>query len=113
MAGVDTSKLTADILANPQNYSGAQKAAVLVQLTDAQTRLLVSDYVPHAGLMDKYTSPNWGLNPNEDKIKAQLQSGIETLSADPDVQSFLQNNRGQALSDIVSSDPTMKVALQN
>ena len=113
VAGVDTSKLTADILANPQNYSGAQKAAVLVQLTDAQTRLLVSDYVPHAGLMDKYTSPNWGLNPNEDKIKAQLQSGIETLSADPDVQSFLQNNRGPALSDIVSSDPTMKVALQN
>ena len=43
-----------------------------------------------AGLMDKYTSPHYGLNPNEDKIKAQLQSGIETLSADPDVQGFLQ-----------------------
>ena len=113
VAGVDTSKLTADILANPQNYSGEQKAAVLVQLTDAQTRLLVSDYVPHAGLMDKYTSPHYGLNPNEDKIKAQLQSGIETLSADPDVQNFLQNNRGPALGDIVGSDPTIKVAMQN
>ena len=113
VAGVDTSKLTADILANPQNYTGEQKAAVMVQLTDAQTRLLVSDYVGNAGLMDKYTSPNWGLNPNEDKIKAQLQSGIETLSADPDVQSFLQNNRGPALRDIVSSDPSMKVAMQN
>ncbi|MGU3307658.1 type III effector HrpK domain-containing protein [Pseudomonas sp. M5A4_2d] len=113
VAGVDTSTLTADILANPQNYTGAQKAAVLVQLSDAQTRLLVSDYVPNAGLMDKYTSPHYGLNPNEDKIKAQLQSGIETLSADPDVQAFLQNNRGPALSDIVGSDPTLKVAMQN
>ncbi|WP_455928309.1 type III effector HrpK domain-containing protein [Pseudomonas capeferrum] len=113
VAGVDTSGLTADILANPQNYSGEQKAAVLVQLTDAQTRLLVSDYVPHAGLMDKYTSPNYGLNPNEDKIKAQLQSGIETLSADPDVQGFLQNNRGPALADIVDSNPSLKVAMQD
>ncbi|MGY2288520.1 type III effector HrpK domain-containing protein [Pseudomonas sp. SDO528_S397] len=113
VAGVDTSGLTADVLANPQNYTGEQKAAVLVQLTDAQTRLLVSDYVPNEGLMDKYTSPNWGLNPNEDKIKAQLQSAIETLSADPDVQGFLQNNRGPALADIVDSDPTIKVAMQN
>ncbi|ARB26804.1 hypothetical protein HX787_10030 [Pseudomonas tolaasii] len=113
VAGVDTSKLTADVLANPQNYTGEQKAAVLVQLTDAQTRVLVSDYVGNEGLMDKYTSPNWGLNPNEDKIKAQLQSGIETLSADPDVQGFLANNRGPALSDIVGSDPTLKVAMQN
>ncbi|BBP78904.1 hypothetical protein PHLH7_50080 [Pseudomonas sp. Ost2] len=114
VADVDTSKLTADVLQHPENYDGKTKAAVLVQLTDTQTRLALSDYKDNdTGLLDKYTSPNKGLNPNEDKIKGQVQDAIRTLMADKDVQGFLQNNRGPALQDIVNSDPELKIALQS
>ncbi|AMB85463.1 hypothetical protein AWM79_09170 [Pseudomonas agarici] len=114
VADVDTSKLNADVLQHPENYDGKTKAAVLTQLTDAQTRLTISDYKDnHTGLLDKYTSPNKGLNPNEDKIKGQLQDAIHTLMADNDVQAFMQNKRGPALQNIVSSDPNLKIALQS
>jgi len=113
-ADVDTSKLTADVLANPQNYDGKTKAAVLTQLTDAQTRLTISNYEQNdTGLYDKYTAPNEGLNPNSDKVSAQLQNSINQLMADPDVQSFLASSRGPGLQDLVNSDPDLKLAVQS
>src|SRR5471032_1095860 len=113
-ADVDTSKLTADVLANPQNYDGKTKAAVLTQLTDAKTRLTISNYEQNdTGLYDKYTAPNEGLNPNSVKVSAQLQNSINQLMADPDVQSFLASSRGPGLQDLVNSDPDLKLAVQS
>ena len=45
-AGVDTSKLGADVFANPQNYSAQQKAAVLQQLEDINTKITLGSKNP-------------------------------------------------------------------
>jgi hypothetical protein len=111
VAGVDTSKLGADVLANPQNYTGQQKAAVLVELTDQATHLA-------AGIAEGLHQPDGnsstvsGLNANGAKVQAQLQGAITQLTNDPDVQGFLSSTKGPALQSIVGSDPQMKGAVQ-
>jgi hypothetical protein len=53
------------------------------------------------------------INPNKAKITAQLDGAIDKLSADPDVQTFLTQNQGPGMRDIVNADPTLKIALQH
>jgi hypothetical protein len=107
-AGVDTSNLNADIFAHPQNYSGAQKAAALQQLMDAQGRLNQNSTYH---ITDTGTEEADGINPNLDKTDAELQSKINTLANDPDVRKFLQDNSPQSFSAIVNADPDMKAAI--
>ncbi|MGI4801508.1 MAG: type III effector HrpK domain-containing protein, partial [Janthinobacterium lividum] len=72
VANVDTSQLNGDVFQNPQDYTGAQKAAVLVQLQDKQQQL-------QAGSDLK----------NNDKTNDAIQKDISQLSNDPDVQNYL------------------------
>jgi Type III secretion system translocator protein, HrpF len=109
-AGVDTSKLNADIFVHPENYTGEQKAAALQQLLDTRRRLAF-DADPNVQALDSGTQGNDGVNPNMDKTNADLQSKIDILQNDADVRSFLNSKTGAYLQSIVNSDPDMKAAI--
>lgn len=94
VAGVDTSKLNEDVFANPQNYTGAQKAAVLVQLQDKQQQL-------EAGSDLK----------KNDKTNAAIGKDISQLSGDQDVQSYLAQQVPSEEKQIVGSDPSLSRAV--
>jgi hypothetical protein len=85
---VDTSNLGSDVFAHPENYTAAQRAAVLQQLEDTQQRLAIDDQL---GATDIGTEQAGGINPNLAKTMGDLQNRIDQLSADPDVQAYLSN----------------------
>lgn len=95
VAGVDTSSLNSDVFANPQKYTGAQKAAVLVQLQTKQQQL------------DAGSS----LRKSDDTNKAVVKD-IAQLSADPDVQKYLGQATVANEKAIVGSDPSLANAVQ-
>ena len=95
VANVDTSKLGADVFANPQRYSAAQKAAVLVQLQTMQQQLQGGKSLRHS-----------------DKTDNAIQQKIAQLSGDPDVQSFLAQETPANEKAIVNSDPSLANAVQ-
>jgi hypothetical protein len=111
VAGIDTSKLGADVFANPQNYTGAQKAAVMVQLGDLQTKLAVggqeSYWDPGESILNETTD---GINPNLSKVQADIQPHIDQLSQDPDVQAYIAQTKPTALQSIIQSDPSVSSA---
>ena len=114
VADVDTSKLTADVLAHPENYDAKTKTAVMLQLIDTRTRLTLSgNSISGADLYSKYTAPQRGLNPNKDKVESQLDAAINQLSSDDGVKSFMAQNQKSGMQAIVNSDPGFKAALQN
>ncbi|MBE7212778.1 MAG: hypothetical protein INR65_17330, partial [Gluconacetobacter diazotrophicus] len=90
VAGVDTSELNEDVFKNPGDYSGAQKAAVLVQLQDKQQQLAAGS----------------DLKQNDDTDKA-IQKDISQLSADQDVQQYLGQAVPQGEKQIIGSDPSL------
>lgn len=94
VANVDTSQLNGDVFQNPQDYTGAQKAAVLVQLQDKQQQL-------QAGSDLK----------NNDKTNDAIQKDISQLSNDPDVQNYLAQAVPAGEKQIVGSDPSLQRAV--
>jgi hypothetical protein len=95
VSGIDTSNLNADIFTNPQNYSGAQKAAALVQLQTTQQQV-------EAGSSLRKT----------DDTDAALTQRIKQLQADPDVAAYLQQSMPTNESAIINSDPAIAAAMQ-
>ena len=88
VADVDTSSLNSDVFSNPQNYTGAQKAAVLVQLQTKQQQLQAGS----------------SLRKSDDTNQA-IAKDIAQLSADPAVQSYLGQATVANEKAIVGSDP--------
>jgi hypothetical protein len=114
VAGIDTSKLGADVFANPQNYTGAQKAAVMVQLGDLQTKLAVGGVEDDWGAGSSTLSQNAdGINPNLSKVQADVQQRIAQLSQDPDVQAYINQTKPSVLQSMVNSDPALHDAVQS
>lgn len=96
VAGVNTSNLGADVFAKPQNYTGAQKAAVLVQLQTKQEQL----------------SAGKSLRKSDD-TNAAIAKHISQLSADPDVKHYLGSSIAGNEKAIIGSDPSLAQAVQN
>ncbi|WP_088346343.1 MULTISPECIES: type III effector HrpK domain-containing protein [Rhodomicrobium] len=107
--GVDTSKLGPDVFAHPENYDGKTKAAVMMQLLSAVGTLEAG---VKSELWNPYGSDN-GINPNKDKVKADLLAKIELLANDKDVQTYLADGRAQALQSLVNADPNLKSQIAN
>jgi len=95
VASVDTSNLNGDIFVNPQNYTGAQKAAALVQLQTTQAQVEAGSSLRNITNTD-----------------SELEQRIQQLQADPDVVSFLQQSVPQNESSIINSDPALAAAVQ-
>ena len=90
VAGQTTANLSGNIFNNPQNYTGAQKAAALVQLQYKQEQIQAGSSLTSS------TTTN-----------TQLQKDIDTLSADPSVQRYLAATTPGAERAIVDSDPSL------
>jgi hypothetical protein len=107
---VDTSKLTSDVFDHPENYTAAQKAAVLQELKDTQDRMALDNQLQ---VTDIGTQKTDGINPNLLKTNSDLQSKTDQLSADPDVQTYLSNSSTNALQTLVNADPGLKNAFND
>jgi trimeric autotransporter adhesin len=110
LSGMDTSSLTADVFANPQNYTGAQKAAVLAQLEQTSAKMQAGQ---QEGLWDSYGSSQYpNLNPNFTKVSADLSSHISQLSQDADVQKYLSTAGVSSLQSMLASDPSLMASVK-
>ncbi|MEN1835853.1 type III effector HrpK domain-containing protein [Pseudomonas lijiangensis] len=90
VADVDISKLNGDVFANPQAYSGEQKAAVLVELQQISEQVV-------AGRSIRNTSAT----------ETALDEKITQLQNDPSVQDFLGKNTDRQAELIINSDPAL------
>jgi trimeric autotransporter adhesin len=111
VADVDTSKLGADVFNNPQNYTGKQKAAVMMQLEQTYQKLLAGGA---AGLWpDAGTSAHPNVNPSIAKVEADMLSHINQLSQDTDVQNFMQVVGTNSIQLMMKNDSGLKNTIQN
>lgn len=94
VAHVDISKLGADIFANPQNYTGEQKAAVMVKLQQTEGQ------VEGGSSLRKV-----------DKTSQALQEKIAQLQNDPDVKSYLDKAVPATEKNMISADPALSRAV--
>jgi hypothetical protein len=121
-AGGDASKLDPSYFTTGQsNASGADKAAALIQLSQTLGRYTQGQSEYQYTGPDDLSSPTQynetygdGPTPGEQRstFVSAIQDRINTLSQDPDVQSFLAANMPASLSKIVQSDPAMAAAAQ-
>ncbi len=120
-AGGDASNVNKDFFTGGKSdASGADKAAAMVQLSQTIGRLNAGESQYQQSSPADLSSPDQyhqyydGPTPGEqrsDFIK-DVQSKIDTLGKDKDVQSFLSDKEPGALQGIVSSDPALKAAVQ-
>ncbi|MGE9550343.1 type III effector HrpK domain-containing protein [Erwinia amylovora] len=93
VAGVDISRLNADVFAHPQTYSGAQKAAVMVKLQETLQQV------------------NGGSSLRKvDKTSAALQEKIGQLQNDADVKKFMDQAVPAQEKSIIAGDPSFSRA---
>ncbi len=110
VAGVSTKDLTADVLAHPEKYNGDVKAAALMQLVDSNAMMKSGK---DNKLWDDLKLNAKDLNPNYDKVSAELNKAISTLAGDKDVQDYLAGQRSSSLREIVSTNSSLENALKS
>ncbi len=109
VAGTDTSKLGPDFFDHlGDNHDGAQKAAVLQQLTDTESKFSAG---VDASDWDAYDMP--GVNSDPNQVKGDIANKIAQLTADPDVQKFKSDHFGGDLQNLVSMDPSLHGGVQS
>ncbi|MGY3450520.1 type III effector HrpK domain-containing protein [Bradyrhizobium sp. USDA 4353] len=117
LAGVDTSKVGPDIFTNPSKYDAKTRAAVLLQLEQAQISLRsgMAD-----GLWDKYGwtistdangEPTKFFSGNAASVESQLEARINTLSSDKEVQQYLATAPVSNLQTMLDGDASLKAAV--
>lgn len=94
VAGIDISKLGADVFDNPKAYTGAQKAAVMIKLQQTQQSVIAGRELR-----------------NTEKTEEGLTDRIGRLQADPDVQAFLNKSVPEQERKLVSSDSALEDAV--
>ncbi|MFJ3485483.1 type III effector HrpK domain-containing protein [Pseudomonas sp. NPDC090202] len=94
VADVDISKLGKDVFEHPENYSGEQKAAVMVKLQQTQQSVVAG--------RDLHKT---------EKTEEALADKIGQLQADPDVQAFLDKQVPQQSKALVNSTPALQKAV--
>ncbi len=95
-AKVDTSKLDEDVFENPQQYSGARKAAVLTQLQKMQIYVMAGREIR-----------------NTEQTEGELQGKIDQLANDAGVQRFLSEQVKKSKKEIISSSPELAQCVAN
>ena len=114
VAGIDTSKLGTDVFANPQNYTGAQKAAVMVQLGDlsAETQA-ASDDGSFSTAFGQGKLNSAGIASDPQAVQNDLSQKIQQLQQDPSVQAYLNQTLPGAQQTVLNSDGRVQTAFQN
>ncbi|PVZ12283.1 MULTISPECIES: type III effector HrpK domain-containing protein [unclassified Pseudomonas] len=110
---VDTSKLGEDVFVHPEKYSAEQKAAVLLDLQNAQ-KLVVdganagmwsTDYgkVAIANRSGAYWEP--------EKLLQDINTHISQLQNDPDTATFIKDKGDEGLKNLFEANPGLKEAV--
>ncbi|PHN40940.1 type III effector HrpK domain-containing protein [Pseudomonas amygdali] len=94
VAGIDISKLNAQVFEKPKAYTGAQKAAVMIKLQQTQQSVIAGRDLR-----------------NTEKTEAGLNERIAQLQADPDVQEYLNKSIPEQERSLVSSDSALQKAV--
>lgn len=94
VSSTDISKLGKDVFDNPQNYTGAQKAAVMIKLQQTKQSVDAGSDLRKTG-----------------DTEAALADKIGQLQNDPDVQAYLQQAVPSQERALVASDPALKTAV--
>ncbi|MEB0046711.1 MULTISPECIES: type III effector HrpK domain-containing protein [unclassified Pseudomonas] len=94
VAGIDISKLDANVFDKPASYSGAQKAAVMVKLQQTQQSVIAGRSLH-----------------NTEKTEEGLADRISQLQADADVQAFLGKSIPEQERSLVRSDASLQKAV--
>ncbi|MFF7708867.1 type III effector HrpK domain-containing protein [Pseudomonas sp. NPDC007930] len=110
---VDTSQLGKDVFEHPENYSAEQKAAVLLDLQNAQKLVLdganagmwSTDYgkVAIANGSGAYWEP--------EKVLQDINDHITQLQNDPATAEYLKTQGDQAMKDLFEANPGLKDAV--
>ncbi|NWE47903.1 type III effector HrpK domain-containing protein [Pseudomonas gingeri] len=95
VAGTDISKLDKQVFEQPQNYTGAQKAAVMVKLQQTQQSVVAGRDLHKTG-----------------KTEDALAEKIAQLQADPDVQAYMKQAVPSQERALVASDPALAKAVK-
>ncbi|WP_057458260.1 type III effector HrpK domain-containing protein [Pseudomonas syringae] len=94
VAGIDISKLNAQVFEKPKAYTGAQKAAVMIKLQQTQQSVIAGRDLR-----------------NTEKTEAGLNERIAQLQADPDVQEYLNKSIPEQERSLVRSDSALQKAV--
>lgn len=113
-ADVDVSDLDDDVFKHPDQYSAKQKAAVLQHLMDLKLQIQVGDKEGYWAPLNLFAhdGPD-NINPNVDKVLADIQGKIDQLGGDEDVSQFLRDNVTQEIQDLGQSDGRLHQAIQD
>ncbi|MGY4638548.1 hypothetical protein [Pseudomonas sp. TE24901] len=115
-AGGDASKVGADYFTTGNtNASGADKTAAIIELSTGLANYKAgADAFAHQGPDGANEWSGEGKSPGqqrEDFIN-DVQSRIDTLSKDPDVQQFLNTQGTEQLQKMVAADPALKAEME-
>ena len=110
---VSTKRLGYDVFVHPERYTGQQKTAVLIQLSNLEIKLRSgkNDWDPFISNNDGI----WGdtfMNDPTGYLAGQVQQRASQLSRDPDVTSYLSQNLPGAIHNLVQTDPALAAAAQ-
>jgi hypothetical protein len=110
---VDTSKLDKDVFEHPENYTAEEKAAVLLDLQNAQK--LVVDGANAGMWADDYgkvsIANRSGAFWEPDKVLQDINEHIALLQKDPDTAKFLKDSSAEAMKPLFDSTPGLKDAV--
>jgi hypothetical protein len=114
-SNIDTSKFGKDIFENPGKYSNEEKAAVLLDLQQAQQ--LMVDGASAGMWKDDYSkvaiANRARVHPDKDKVFEDLNEHIKILQDDKEVIKTLSEKTSGALKDLVSDNKGLKKAVQD
>lgn len=113
-ADVDTSKLGADVFEHPENYSAAEKAAVLQDLLKGQS--LITEGAAAGMWKDDYgkvsIANSVSGHPDPQKLLQDVNEHISILEKDPEVVKYLNENSAKQVDALFKNNEGLKTAVE-
>jgi hypothetical protein len=114
-SNINVNAIGKDIFENPDKYSNEEKAAVLLDLQQAQQ--LMIDGAAAGMWKDDYSKVSIanrsGTHPDKDKVFEDLNAHIKILQDDPEVSKILNEKTAESLKNLLGENKGLKKALQD
>ena len=114
VAGIGNANIGKDVFTDPSKYTGAQKAAAMVQLGDTSAKISASvdDGIYNSGFNAGNVGDS-GINSDPNQVQGDIAQKIQQLQQDPDVQAYLSQTLPGAQQAIMNSDSSVRNASAN
>lgn len=115
----DTSKIKGDlfntdkqgnITINKDKFSTADRAAAMIELQDARAKLTAG---AQQGLYRFQDAEKYGINPNPDKLAADLDKRIAALASDEDMAKSMATKLGNAYQAVAKANPLLAARIEH